>query len=294
MKKIVMCKGLPASGKSTWAKEFVKGKKDWVRINNDELGAMLFGELWAEGRNTTIDSTRETLIEYAMKAHRNIVVDNTNLHPKHEAYLKELVEAHNQEAQFSKKPELYEFEIKDFTHVPVAECILRNRKRENPVPEKVIYNMNKQYLLKEGPTLVQDDKLPKAILVDLDGTVALLNGRSPYTIKGIIDDLPNKPVVDLVQRYMKDHKVIFVTGREEAARVDTISWLAKHGFPHGTYQLHMRGPEPSDVVFKKMVFDTYIRGKYYVSLAIEDRTRVVNLYRHDIGITCLQCADGDF
>ena len=46
--KIILTKGLPASGKSTWAREFIKGKKDWVRVNNDELGSMLFGETFAE------------------------------------------------------------------------------------------------------------------------------------------------------------------------------------------------------------------------------------------------------
>lgn len=289
-----MCKGLPASGKSTWAKEFIKGKKDWVRVNNDELGAMLFGETFAEGRSDTIDRVRKLFIEESMLKHLNIVVDNTNLHPKHEEYLRKLVSEHNDTEQYRPKPELYEFDLKDFTGVPVKECIIRNRKRDNPVPEKVIYSMNKRYLLKEGSTLIQDEKLPKAILVDMDGTMALLNGRNPYSSKGVINDLPNKPVVDLVNKYKADHKIFFVTGREISAREDTKLWLNKHGFPEGSYELHMRNGEPNDVDFKKQIFDRLLKDKYYVAFAIEDRDRVVNLYRHDIGITCLQIADGDF
>lgn len=294
MKKIVMTYGLPASGKSTWAKAFIKGDKDWVRVNNDELGNMMFGEIFAEGRSDTIDRVRKTFIEDAMEKKLNIVVDNTNLHPKHEEYLRKIIAAHNEVAQYDKKPELYELEIKDFSYVPVHECIVRNRKRDNPVPDKVIYNMNKQFLLKQAPTLKQDEKLPKCLLVDMDGTVALLNGRNPYSSKGLLNDLPNNFVIDLVKRYAADHKIFFVTGREIAAKEETEQWLANNGIPKGSYELHMRQHQPSDLVFKKEVFEKYIKDKYFVSFAIEDRNRIVSLYRHDIGIPCFQCADGDF
>lgn len=295
-----MMLGLPASGKSTWAKEFIKGKKDWIRVNNDELGAMLFGELWAEGRSDPLEAMREHVIETAMNRGLNIVVDNTNLHPKHRAHFTQLIEAWNTQAAFDTgkaKVNLYELEVKDFTNVPVDECIKRNKKRDNPVPDRVIYQMYNAYIRKEAQGLVQDPKLPKAIIVDIDGTIADLGGRNPHVMSKCYDDLPVHHILDLVKSYKeRGYEIIFVTGRNEHSRADTVRWLKdKAGF-EGTYSLYMRadGSKEPDVQFKKAIFDNLIKGKYYVDFAIEDRSRMVQMYRNDIGIPCLQCADGDF
>ena len=37
MSKIIVLQGPPACGKSTWAKEYVKDKKDWVIVSRDEI-----------------------------------------------------------------------------------------------------------------------------------------------------------------------------------------------------------------------------------------------------------------
>lgn len=37
MSVILILKGPPASGKSTMAREFIKGKVDWVIVNRDSL-----------------------------------------------------------------------------------------------------------------------------------------------------------------------------------------------------------------------------------------------------------------
>lgn len=290
-----MCKGLPASGKSTWAKEFVKDKKDWIRLNNDDMTAMFFGEAFAEGKGGAIDSFRKLLINESIKKGLNIVVDNTNLHPKHHEFFTTLIAEHNAETEHSKKPDLYELVIKDFTDVSLEECLKRNKKRENPVPDFVIKKMYRDYLRKENFKLVQDPALPKAILVDLDGTMADLNGRNPHIITNCKDDLPNNPVIDLVKRYAIDHKVIFISGRNSKARADTVAWLQeKAGFDNGTYTLYMKDDNTPDNSFKSTIFDTYIRDKFFVTLVLEDRDRMVHTYRNEIGLTCLQVADGDF
>lgn len=295
MKKIVMCKGLPASGKSTWAKEFVKGKKDWVRVNNDELTAMLFGEPFAEGRSTTVDHYRKLIIKDLMVKKLNIVVDNTNLHPKHFEFLTKLIEEYNQSGMYAAEPELYALEVKDFTDVTLEECLKRNKKRENPVPDFVIKKMFNDYVRKKDFKLVQDPKLPKAIIVDIDGTVADLNGRNPHIITNCKADLPITEIIDIVKRYATDHKVIFVSGRDGKARQDTKEWLSTvAGFTPASFILYMKEDRGPDTDFKKTIFDKYIRDKFYISFVLEDRDRMVQTYRNEIGLPCLQVADGAF
>ena len=293
-----MCKGLPASGKSTFAKEFIKDQKDWIRINNDDLSTMMFGDPFAMGKRDEIDRFRHFLIEQGVAKRRNIIVDNTNLHPKHEEYLKGLVATHNESMLHTKDPELYSFEIKDFTDVPVAECIKRNKARTNPVPDKVIYQMYNSYINKPVATLVQKSDLPPAIIVDIDGTIANCDHRNPYDTSKCLQDSPIQPVVDLVTNYkQKGYKIFFVTGRKESSRADTVTWLKeKAKFFPTDYELFMResGNNESDTIYKKVIFDNHIKDKYRVDFALEDRTKMVQMYRKEIGIICMQVADGEF
>ena len=42
---IIVMVGPPASGKTSWSKEFVKGKSTWIRVNRDDLRLMC-GDYW--------------------------------------------------------------------------------------------------------------------------------------------------------------------------------------------------------------------------------------------------------
>lgn len=287
--KIILTKGLPASGKSTWAREFIKGKKDWVRVNNDELGSMLFGETFAEGRGHQIDSFRHDLINKALDKDLNVIIDNTNLHPKHEEYVKELVTT-----TYTK----YTVEIKDFTHVPLNECIKRNKARANPVPEKVIRGMYTQYVLPNTNKPTQDTTLPKAVVFDIDGTIARMVGRSPYDDTKYYTDEPIPEMIELLKMYRANgHYTIFLTGRHEKGRAITIKWLKdKCGIEPGTYMLLMRddGDKSPDFEYKELIFRANVSGKYYVPIWFEDRIRNVEMARTKLGINALQIGDGDF
>lgn len=88
----------------------------------------------------------------------------------------------------------------------------RDKKREKIEGNDVIPKMHRQHLIKnnsEGPKYDkkqpiyrdQDPSLPIAIICDLDGTLALLNGRSPFDASKCNQDLPNIPVVNMVKNY---------------------------------------------------------------------------------------------
>ncbi len=293
-----MNKGLPGSGKSTWAKEFIKDKKDWVRVNNDDLQTMLFGVSFAKGRGDYMDKIRRRLVDIFMGDGMNIIIDNTNLHPKQEQYYRELVDLQNDSVANGGAGSAYEFSIKDFTDVPLAECLKRNRARTEPIPDKAIYDMYNSYLKKEVPPLEQDYNLPHAIVVDLDGTMFLLKNRSPYDMSRVYEDDINLPIVSLVNdMHALGKKIIFVSGREAGGMDGTVRALKdKCDFHPGSYEIYLREDkdERPDTVFKKVIFEQHIKDKYYVEFWIEDRWRMTNAVRNELGIMCLQCADGHF
>ena len=50
-----------ASGKTSWSKEFVKGKSTWIRVNSDDLRLMC-GDYWIPSREKLINTLEETTI----------------------------------------------------------------------------------------------------------------------------------------------------------------------------------------------------------------------------------------
>jgi hypothetical protein len=54
------------------------------------------------------------------------------------------------------------------------------------------------------------------------------------------------------------------------------------------------GDSRGDVIVKKEIYDLFIKGKYNVMLAIDDRKKVCRFWREDLGIPVLQLDDVDF
>lgn len=78
--KLIICRGLPASGKSTWAKQWVlEDPEHRVKINQDDIRLML-GKYWVPSREKLVQQ-EEALIEALLKGY-DIVIDNTNLNKK--------------------------------------------------------------------------------------------------------------------------------------------------------------------------------------------------------------------
>ena len=138
------------------------------------------------------------------------------------------------------------------------------------------------------------DALPQAVLCDLDGTLAHLNGRSPYDASTCLDDLVNMPVAHIVQTYAGlGVYVILVSGREARYRKPTERWLQKHNIPY--HALHMRPTRDyrKDAVIKTELYRSHLEGAYSVLFVLDDRNQVVEMWR-GLGLTCLQVAPGDF
>src|SRR5258706_3811817 len=116
MKKILFLKGLPASGKSTFAKELIdKEPNVWKRVSKDDLRAMLDHGKWSGKNEKFIVGARNLLICGALEKEYSVISDDTNLNSSHEEFLRSIATKYDAD-----------FEIKDFTDVGVDECIRRD------------------------------------------------------------------------------------------------------------------------------------------------------------------------
>ncbi|GCE30443.1 hypothetical protein KDA_59270 [Dictyobacter alpinus] len=282
MKTVLFLKGLPASGKSTYAKKLVDdhpGK--YKRISKDDLRAMVDNGRWSKSNEKFILNVRDNLILLALQEGYHPIVDDTNLHPKHEQAIRELVKGQAT------------VEVKDFTDVPLETCIERDRHRANYVGEQVIRKMYRDFLQVAPPVINDDPKLPKAIICDLDGTLAVLNGRNPYDAAKCEQDLVNEHIATIVRFYSQTVHVLLVSGRKESHRPQTMNWLAQHTIPYTSLWMRQDDDNRKDSLVKEDIYREHIQGKYAIQFCLDDRNSVVDLWR-SLGLICLQVADGDF
>ncbi|MFD6426507.1 hypothetical protein [Streptomyces sp. NPDC060198] len=92
-----------------------------------------------------------------------------------------------------------------------------------------------------------DDARPLAVF-DLDGTLSdsahrqhFLEGPGrdwPAFFAAAVDDPPLAEGISLAVRSTEECEVVYLTGRPERCRRDTLDWISRHGLPEGP--LHMR------------------------------------------------------
>lgn len=273
--------GLPASGKSTWAKNKLnKSPNSIKRVSQDDLRAMLDNSHFSKGNEKFVLSLQDTIIKTALEDGKHVIVDNTHLSPKHEARIRELIK------------DLAMLEIVDFRHIALETCLERDLKRPNSVGEKVIRDMYNQFIAPpRAAKPVYNPDLPDVIICDLDGTLALICDRNPYDASSCENDLVNEPVRSILQNSGK--AIMFVSGREDKYKPQTLAWLAKHSISFASIHMRKSGDSRKDSIVKKEIYEEFIFNKYNVDFVLDDRDQVVRVWR-DLGLTCLQVDYGDF
>lgn len=138
----------------------------------------------------------------------------------------------------------------------------------------------------------------KTWLVDIDGTLAVKGERGPFDWHRVGEDAPNKPVIQVVRALMAAGlEVRYVSGRTEECRGITVDWLRRHvmssTLPTDLF-LRADGDYRPDNVVKRELFDKHIRGVYDVAGVIDDRAKVVRMWREELGLTVLDVAGHDF
>jgi len=317
MKKIIVLRGLPRSGKSTFAIEFIKNNPDYVRVNRDSLRKMLGKPAGSrdEKYEKKIIELETLTIKTLLSSDFNVIVDDINLSEKNISRLK---------VNFSK---IADIEINDsFLSVPFDEIIRRNNNspKDEKVPEKTLTELYEQFVSSTGLSKEErqkvwlqksiktvkreyvpyDKNLPDCLVFDIDGTLALMNGRQPFNWKKVGEDLPNVPVINILENFFelsdvryregnKDLLIFIVSARDSVCRKETINWLNTYNILYNDLFMRPEGDSRKDSVIKEEIYHNRFEGKYNVLAVFDDRNQTVEKWR-ELGLLCLQVADGNF
>lgn len=286
--KVIITKGLPASGKSSWADEFIKDNPNFVKIEKDNIrnDFRLFKDgkyVHKRGDEAIVLKERDRLIRQALARGQSVISSDTNLAQKHVTQISNIARQNDATV-----------EIKSFLDVPLKELIDRDKKRESSVGEQVIRRMFHTQVKKMPTFLKYDPNLPFVVICDIDGT--LTNGpkdRSPYEWHKVGQDELNIGVAHMLDgvKVIDYAKVFIFSGRDGVCRPETEEWLERHDIEYDLLVLREPGDQRSDVIVKTEMIEKYIKDKYNVLIYFDDRVGVSNMLRDVYGINVAQIGD---
>lgn len=290
MPTLTMTKGLPGSGKTTWALAVVdKSKGRTKRINKDDLRAMIDNGSWSKHNEKAILGVRDGILGGFLSNGFNVIIDDTNLAPKHEQNLRRLAEA---EGAY--------FIVEDFTDVPMEDCVRRDLRRPDSVGYGVIKDMYDSFLKPAPIGYNPPENAQHAIICDIDGTLAHMRDRSPFAWHRVGEDDVDPVVRNLLIRHrsadiMNEHptEIILLSGRDSVCRSETIRWLRENGIPYDKLFMRAPGDNRKDSIVKRELFDKFIADRYNIQFILDDRQQVVDMWRA-MGLKVLQVAEGNF
>lgn len=140
MAKIILCRGIQGSGKTTWAKQYCKEHPNTIRVNRDDIRQM-FSQKWSKELEQIVIDTELRAIDNALHEEMDVVVDDvSNLNRYTVDKIWNIVEKYQQMRSVSDYGIIYQ----DF-FIPLQDCIERDSKRPNPIGEEVIRKTYEKY-----------------------------------------------------------------------------------------------------------------------------------------------------
>lgn len=279
--KAIICVGCSASGKTTFAKEVCDADESWVDVNRDfiRFNIVAPGTDWSNYRFTNkreqdVTLIQEEMVMDAFAKGKNVIISDTNLNPKtRQKWMETLVDLG------------FDVEIKEFD-VPLETLWKRDQLRTNGVGREVIYKQYKQWLQYKGrKTYIPNQNEPKAIILDVDGTIADMEGvRKPYDWDKVGQDKPKQFIIDIAKGLdAQGYTILVVSGRDGVCYDQTKEWLNENEVPHFYLFMREEGDMRKDTIIKEEIFWDLIAEHWNVVGVIDDRPCVLRTWR-EIGI----------
>jgi predicted kinase len=288
MPKIILERGLPASGKSTCSKQQVQKNKKKVRIGRDDLREMGFGLInWFPKREAWVDDCEIDMVRQAIQRGFTPIVDSTNL--KEERLIKFQALADDLQVPL---------ELCDHLDIPLTKLIERDEKRSGTarVGRAVIEKLGSQ------AGMFRTDR--EVVIVDVDGTLADCEKRTQF-IKSdkptdldfhtffmwVWADTPRLDVIQEVNKLAKKYEIWIVSGRpdfhvldQDVVRVgeETVNWLEDNGVKFDHILMRKSGDRRPDTEVKKEILEKQIlrnMEKSQIKLVIDDRPSVIRMWQ---------------
>lgn len=305
--EMVILRGLQGSGKSTFAHAWVAEDPDWrFRVNRDDLRKAGFNMYWGLSHHMegTISLVEEAVAKAALNAGLSVIIDATNLRARSVRDWYKVADAAGVSVR-----------VHDID-VPLEQCIENDVKREKKVGEEVIRSFSDRYLNKgkfppvpehlasepEGRAYTPNPALPKAVWLDLDGTVADRDHpNAPQPVRGPFDearvgeDAVIEHVADIVRALSScGYSIVGMSGRSDACWDESAQWLRDNNIPFDDLFMRKSGDLRKDNIVKHDLFWEFVAPKYDVKFALDDRNQVVEFTRNVLKIPVLQVAEGNF
>lgn len=266
-----MLSGLPASGKSTRAREIVKHQGMVGRVNRDDIRAMMFDK-WSVTREKIVVEVEKAIAEILFKYNHNAIIDDTNLTDGNKDMWSNFVKERGAKFDY------------EYLDVSIQECIARDALRsEKSVGPAVIAR-----LALNGGKIAWGTK--RINIIDLDGTVA--NGRHRehlchgpekdwfkyFNLMHL--DKPYNHIIDWVNELGKDDWNVVVTGRPDTYQYQTLRWLNEVHMKFDFIFMRSGSDSREDTIIKREILNKL--PKEQINLVIEDRMRVVKAYKEEL------------
>lgn len=289
MADLEILRGVPASGKSTYAETL-----PYVRVNRDSIRFQMFGKYWGVDENV-VTEVENGMLTAALRADKDVVLDATNLSARFLRTKLSIASRYGANVMFMDFP------------ISLEEAVIRDAQRERTVGAEVIegfFRRNKINPwtgdLPEPPALlptfepyIRNPNMALAYIVDTDGTVANHEPhRSPYDTTKYEQDTLIEHVGRVVTALSDTgYCIIALSGRDEEFRYVTEKWWNENGLMFDEFFMRPPGDKQMDAIVKYELFKEYIEPNYNVLGAFDDRPQVIRMWE-TIGVPVLNVADG--
>ncbi len=283
---------MPASGKTTWALDYLRKHADAVRVGRDSFRDMFRNEPKCEIKlESMITELVVESVHKSLKFGFDVLLDNTNLKISH---INDIIRAVEYDCDVC-------FQV---FAVPPKVCVERNYKRDpkERVDDQSMEKMAADYkIIMDSDTFIdrkrkpewkrprikyvfEHGEFPTCVIFDIDGTIAYMVNRTPYCWDKVDRDNP----IEIVIEQMRFHRaagrfIVLVSGRDEESRQLTEDWLKFYDIPYDDLFMRPLGSWEKDTVVKRRIYQEQIEPKYNVLCAYDDRLSVIKMW-HKLGV----------
>ncbi len=289
MSTLYITQGLQGSGKSTFAEKAVKESKGTlIEVNRDNIRRAQedYSPRFNRAFEKRVKGLRDAQIMSGLRSGKNVICSDTNLAPSTLRELEALAERCGADVQM----------LTQCLDIPVEECIKRDLQREHRVGKDVILRTFHDFVVPnhEEAKKLRNTHLPDAIMVDIDGTLAHMDGkRHPYEAKYDEDRLDESVSAVIYALYANHYPIYILSGREGTAlaQEQTKTWLEHHGVPYTALFMRAEGDSRPDEIVKKEIYLEHIHPNHNVIAVFDDRPKVVRMWRMQ-GLKVFDCGMG--
>lgn len=294
MKQLILLVAPPGAGKSTYASQLER--EGFTRISQDEQGKEGHLKLFLK----------------SLEEEKNIVIDRLNF-------------SREQRARYLNPARERGYRTRIIVlHVSSQICFDRCLERKEHPTIKTMKDVSSAINMffskyefvqdNEADEVIRNfgnDKKIDAIICDLDGTLCNIDHRLHFIQDGpadseekqkkswpkffaaIKDDKVNNWCKSILDNFYDTHQIILCSGRPDDHQEATIDWIEDNNICYDKLFMRRRGDYRKDEIVKQIILFFEILPTYNISFSIDDRNQVVDMWRKN-GITCLQCAHGDY